>query len=184
MQPDVDDGGAPRASEVELETLKALRAHELMLNEATSAFEHAAIAPLLVINGGGAVAFLTLLGAVADKQKSGSVHIVTGWALAATAAWGLGLVAAACAASLGYRAQRGFSKAHRLRRDAAEQRLLVGSNIAEVVRSSDYDASCWRENAERETGQARHAGDWYSRARWASIACFVVGVACAGVSVL
>jgi hypothetical protein len=34
-----------------------------MLNQATSAFEHAAIAPLILLNGGGAVAFMTLLGA-------------------------------------------------------------------------------------------------------------------------
>ena len=69
-------------SSTELEVYKAVRAHELMLDQATAAFEHAAIAPLLLINGGGAVAFLTLLGATADPSKS-HVSISTGWAVGA-----------------------------------------------------------------------------------------------------
>jgi hypothetical protein len=51
-------------SDRRLEEYKALRAHELMLNERTSEFERAALQPLFLLNGGAVVAFLTLLGAV------------------------------------------------------------------------------------------------------------------------
>jgi hypothetical protein len=179
------EGAAVAPTNAEVEVYKALRGHEIMLNQATAAFEHAAIAPLLLINGGGAVAFLTLMGAVADKKsKSGGVSIDTSWAVVATAAWAIGLVSAACAASLGYRAQRGFSKAHRLRRDAAEQRLLGASRLADVVRPDDYDETTWKADIRSETDKAVEARGWYSRARWTSIAAFVVGVACAAASVL
>jgi hypothetical protein len=91
--------GGDGASSLTSEIYKAERAHELMLNQATSAFEHAAIAPLLVLNGGGAVAFLTLLGAVSDPKARLSAS--TGWAIAAAVAWAVGLILAALAASFG-----------------------------------------------------------------------------------
>jgi hypothetical protein len=52
------------------EVYGAVRGHELMLNQATAAFEHAALTPLFLLNGGATVAFLTLLGAASGKARS------------------------------------------------------------------------------------------------------------------
>ncbi len=52
-----------------LSAYEAVRAHELMLNEAVSRFEHARLGPLIALNGGAVVAFLTLLGALLGKDR-------------------------------------------------------------------------------------------------------------------
>src|SRR2546422_6759237 len=80
----------------QVEVYKAVRAHELMLNEAASAFEHAVIAPLVVLNGGAVVAFLTLVGAIKDPEPG--LGPDGSWVAAATMIWAAGLVAAALAA--------------------------------------------------------------------------------------
>ena len=53
-----------------VEIFNAVKEHELELNRATAAFEHAALRPGIILNGGAAVAFLTLLGAL-TKQNIG-----------------------------------------------------------------------------------------------------------------
>ncbi len=64
-----------------LEEYKALRAHELMLNERTSEFERAALQPLFLLNGGAVVAFLTLLGAIWEKGAVSVNFGVATWAV-------------------------------------------------------------------------------------------------------
>jgi hypothetical protein len=59
-----------------------------MLNQATSKFEHAVVAPLLLLNGGGAVAYLTLLGAINSKQPS-TLGVHTSWIAPALVMWAL-----------------------------------------------------------------------------------------------
>ena len=174
---------AATSSSTELEVYKAVRAHELMLNQATAAFEHAAIAPLLLINGGGAVAFLTLLGATTDPTKS-QVSISTGWAVGATIAWSAGLIAAALATTFGLGAQRGYSRAHRLHREVVEQALLGSAPLAKAVAPAGYAAAVWDHRREAETEAAKRLSQRYRNARWASIGCFIAGAACAALSVL
>jgi hypothetical protein len=170
----------PPSREVEVEVYRAERAHELMLNEATSAFEHAAIAPLLLLNGGGAVAFLTLLGAINDPKSKLSAS--TGWAIAASAAWTLGLIAAALGASFGLTSQRAFSKAHRIERQQVERLLLGVSPIVNVVAPPPKQRT-WNEQRKDEWAVAKRSQRRYEALRWTSIAAFVAGVGCAAVSV-
>src|SRR5260370_31818513 len=75
-----------------LEEYKALRAHELMLNERTSAFERAALQPLFLLNGGAGGAFLTLLGAIWEK---GAVSVNLGVATCGRLMWCAGPATAA-----------------------------------------------------------------------------------------
>ena len=56
---------------------KAIRAHELELNRATGAFEHAALRPVVILNGGALVAFLSLLGAVWEPDNKPAIHDVS-----------------------------------------------------------------------------------------------------------
>jgi hypothetical protein len=171
------DDAARRAVEV----YKVVRAHELMLNQATSAFEHATIAPLLLVNGGGAVAFLALLGALADPKSK--LTASTCWAGAAIAAWALGLVSAALAAGFGLRYQRAFSQAHRIQRQQMERLLLSGSELAEIVApmSPKTDLAVERKAL---LNRAKRGQRLYELAWWVSITSFVFGAGFAGLSVL
>lgn len=96
-----------RARDTSIEIYKAIRAHELMLNQATAAFEHAVTAPLIVLNGGAAVAFLTLLGALADPQKS-RYGVSPSWVVPAVISWALGLVFVELAVTCGFSSQRQY----------------------------------------------------------------------------
>jgi hypothetical protein len=178
VPPERGQNQVDRPSLLELEVYRAVRAHELMLNEATSRFEHAAIAPLLLINGGGAVAFLTLLGALESPKSRLSASTL--WAGAASTAWAVGLITAALAASLGLRAQRKFSKAHRLQRQQVERLLLNRSPLMDVVAPSEPD---WKAKGDDETTKAKLAQKLYGILRWASMVAFLLGAACAAVSV-
>src|SRR3954469_19303145 len=104
---------ARAASNPSIEVYKAIRAHEIMLNQATSAFEHAAAAPLVLLNGGAAVAYLTLLGAISDPAKS-KLRFAAAWAVAALMSWALGLIAAQLAVTFGLISQCAYAKAQRL----------------------------------------------------------------------
>ena len=167
---------------MEIEAYNAVRAHELMLNQATAAFEHAAIAPLLLINGGGAVAFLTLLGATADKDAE--LRITLGWAVGGIAAWSAGLIVTAGAATFGLLNQRAFSKAHRLRREVAEQTLLGETPMGGALRPDGYSREEWDKTRRQERDRADAFGKKYGVTLWVSIACFVAGAMCAALSVL
>ena len=72
----------------------AVRAHELMLNEATAAQERTVVPPLLTLNGGAAVAFLTLLGALGEDAQFSVEVTLAAWAIGA---WMVGLLLAATA---------------------------------------------------------------------------------------
>lgn len=74
------------------EVYQAVRAHEVMLNEATSALERGVLMPLITLNGGAAAAFLTLLGALDKDARLVSQVDVAGQAILA---WAAGLLLAA-----------------------------------------------------------------------------------------
>ena len=62
-------GRKPAPCDRDVEVYKALRAHELMLNQAASAFEHAVTTRLVTLNGGAAAAFLNLTGSTFEKRR-------------------------------------------------------------------------------------------------------------------
>lgn len=119
--PEVAPAGAPAAEPGTADAYRAVRAHELMLNEASSALERAVVAPLLTLNGGAAVAFLTLLGALGrDAQLNVDVAV----ARVAIGHWMLGLLVAAVAASVSASRQASLNRAHRLMREEVEEVLF------------------------------------------------------------
>lgn len=97
---------------------QAVRAHEVMLNEATSALERAVVAPLIALNGGAAVAFLALLGALNDDAlltaNLGSAKAAAVWS------WAAGLLPAGVALLCASKQQSAINKAHRLMREQVE----------------------------------------------------------------
>ncbi len=121
-----------RAGDPKVGAYAAVRAHELMLNEAVSRLEHARLAPLIVLNGGALVAFLTLLGALLGKESG--THPSLWLSAVAAGAWVVGLVAAALATTAATGQQRAISAAHRLMREQLESALFEGSRVAEVLK--------------------------------------------------
>jgi hypothetical protein len=121
-QPRVSRTANPRAgspvADARLDAYAAVRAHELMLNEATSKLEHAELAPLIVLNGGALVAFLTLVGALLGKDSGWRPELA--FAGIAIVAWGFGLVAAAFASHYTLKQQAKISAAHRMMREGIE----------------------------------------------------------------
>lgn len=105
MSAETDAGAERREEERErrLERLRYLHASAIELTSATSAFEHAALAPPMLLNGGALVAFLALLGA--DSFKSIAADPL---GAAATIAWLAGVTAAATATAFGFFSQRAF----------------------------------------------------------------------------
>lgn len=109
---------------------EAVRAHELMLNEAASRFEHARVTPLIALNGGAVVAFLTLLGALLGKENGGRPDLLlSGFA---AGAWVVGLVAAALAIAAAASQQTAISAAHRLLREGLED-ALIDQCLAQIL---------------------------------------------------
>ena len=151
-----------------LEEYKALRAHELMLNERTSEFERAALQPLFLLNGGAVVAFLTLLGAIWEK---GAVSVNFGVATWAVLMWCAGLVTAALATGAGYLCQSTFAKRARLEREIARVNLL------NPAPTPDETNSTISKNNEMET--ARESAVMYQR-RAIELAVFSLALFMAG----
>lgn len=107
------------------------RAHELELNRATAAFEHAVVAPLFLLNGGAAVAFLTLLGAASAANSTLTVD--ANWSKWAIAMWAGGLFTATWAVGFGYYAQRDFTRSVNLRGRLLEHRLTASNEEFRAV---------------------------------------------------
>lgn len=161
-----------RSARGEIEIYRAVRAHELELNKAVAAFEHAVLAPLYLLNGGGVVAFLTLIGATSGEGSS--LQVGVSWSAAAVSAWALGLLAAAVATYWFFQAQRGFAGGERIRRQDIES--LVHEEAAGL-------ASAPTTTAKRLAEAARRCQDRAELSLWISVGLFVVGTALATVAV-
>lgn len=119
------------AGDPKLSAYEAVRAHELMLNEAVSRFEHARLAPLIALNGGAVIAFLTLLGVLLGKDSGRHPNL---WLSSlAVGAWVLGLVAAALATTAAAEQQRAISTAHRLLREQLEEALVTENRVTTIL---------------------------------------------------
>lgn len=162
------------------EVYKAIRAHELMLNEAAAAQERSVIPPLLTLNGGAAAAFLTLLGAVNDNASFTIDVTLARWAVAA---WVAGLLLAASAAWAAASRQASVNKAFRLMREEVEGTLFP--KLADVVAPGTFTP---RERNDARTKVRNAAGHWalaYKFSWMASALLFAIGdiVALAAVAV-
>ena len=100
---------------IELEHLKHALESRRQLRQAAMNFEHVALRPLYLLNGGGLVAFLTFLG------TGSTPDIDKGWVTGSLVAWLIGLVLAGFTTIFAYRSQFHFYKAH-----GDYQRVKVG----------------------------------------------------------
>lgn len=160
----------------DLAVYQAQRAHELELNKATAAFEHAIVSALFLLNGGAVVAFLTLLGAASANGSSLSVDL--GFTVAAIVTWSVALVAAAAGVYLGYRSQQEFTRSVSYRRQLMEHALLQeASRLRPVLRKEPtelpQDIHCRAKKFQRY---------WLTLCSVA-LSLFVVGVALAAASI-
>ena len=144
------DAGADR----DVEAYKAVRAHELTLNEARAELERGALAPLIALNGGAIVAFLTLIGAV---SKNVTFNVSSGWrwaaALSAGAAivvWAAGLLFAARAVQWASRQQGEINTGYRLMRELVEAQIAprVAPDIS--APRPDPTKDRWKTNAKKK----------------------------------
>ena len=92
------------------------QAYRLELTRATTAFEHAAIRPLFLLNGGALIVVMAFLGAIWDDAKQPDL-IMLYWSLGF---WFVGLVLAAVVTIFGYRSQFAFLKATKKAIDAVD----------------------------------------------------------------
>ena len=145
--PDNDDNALQENLNIEI--YKALRAHELELNRATAAFEHAALRHTTLLNGGALVAFLTLLGAIWKDDNVPSLEQVG----LAILLWSVGLFMAALATVFAYRSQRMFSIRARKKREAFEVEtkgnLETTQELVCKLLQLLKDAKAHQKNAER-----------------------------------
>ena len=91
-----------------LERLKHAQALELEMIKATAAFEHAALRPPFLLNGGALVVYLALYGVLISRGSGFALdQALARWAMGL---WIAGLVAAAIATAAGFRSQFSFRK--------------------------------------------------------------------------
>ena len=94
-----------KETELANKRIKAYKAHydhDLELTRATAAFEHAALKPLYLLNGGALVVYLALLGTwVSSSKPEYPVNLAVAWV--AVIVWGVGLVLAVIATGLAFR---------------------------------------------------------------------------------
>ena len=155
---------ADTSEERAIAAYQAVRAHELMLNEAVSRFEHARLAPLMVLNGGAVVAFLTLLGALLGKGSGRGPDL---WLSGlAAGAWVTGLLAAALAIAAAGSQQAAISAAHRRLREGLEDELLDDKlGIAKVLQGPPPSVQPPPPRALMHPAQRAKAG-WMSIKLW------------------
>lgn len=165
-------GGDPLSADLAVH--RAQRQHELELNRATAAFEHAVLQTLFLLNGGAAVALLTLLGATGLEggglDGDGAVRAVV--------AWSAGVLVAAVATYLGYEAQRAFTMAVSARRLLLEHALADRFDVLTVELLTPRAAQTPKALHDRGTAYQR----WYVWCIAGGFGLFGLGVVLAGLS--
>ncbi len=119
---------------------------EYEMIRATAAFEHAAVRPLFLLNGGALVAYLALYGAL-SREPAVPLHKLL--AIFAMGGWIFGLVFATLCAFAAARSQFAFRKVRGGQVDRAE--IEAGflaeeklSDIDQAIGSHGRQAECWR----------------------------------------
>jgi len=141
-----------------------------MLNEASSGLERAVVPPLLTLNGGAAVAFLTLLGALGEDAR---LNVDVAWARGAIVAWVLGLLLAAIAASASASRQASVNIAYRLMREEVEHVLFP--ELAAVIAPNELTSEMRAEKRADARSKAEIAACAYRVLWMTSVLAFVVG---------
>jgi hypothetical protein len=155
-----------------LEWYKLQRAHELELNKATLAYELELAKLLVLLNGGAAGAFLTLLGAVSKDRPL----VTSMWTGGAILAWLIGLLVATSATHEAYEIQSGYSKAYRLRRQGEELRRIQGSGIKASqlgIEKDEIEELIKEADNVRTEARARSENIWVTR--YLAVALFLLG---------
>jgi uncharacterized membrane protein len=156
--PEPDDGAAER--------LKHARALELEMIKATAAYEHAALKPPFVLNGGALAVYLALYSAL--SRIDGAKGLDLALAKCAWISWLVGLAMATLATIAGFRSQFAFRKSRGREVDA------ITAEIARDPKASSYKSAAewFGERANRSRKAALVFG-------LVSLIAFAVGVALA-----
>ncbi len=139
-------------------------------DQAAEAGERRAAAGLLTLNGGAAVAFLTLIGALG---KDAGLNIELPVARTAIFCWVLGLLLAATAVSALATRQAALNQAHRLMREGLEHRLFP--ELATVIAPKNLTTDTRAERRAKSRSSAQRAALFYRVLWWASVLSFVLG---------
>ena len=153
------------AGQRQLERLRFSHAQSVELLRATTAFEHAALRPPMLLNGGALVVFLALFGSV----KTGASTIQgfdDTWTVVAIGIWILGLLVASAGTALGYYSQLAFYKERGRRIDAERERDQ--ENLEEAGKK-EAEAKCQGDKGQRHRRRAELC--WFL-----SVASFILGV--------
>jgi hypothetical protein len=133
------------------------------LIKATAAFEHAALRPPFLLNGGALVVYLALFGALRSSEH-GEINLY--YSIAAMTAWVVGLILSFSAVACAYYSQKRFEKA---------QRRLIETLDAEFAGNQ-------RLAGNRDTERNMESKRGHAYRKWAtflvavSLLAFVVGV--------
>lgn len=106
------------AAQRRLERLRFAHDRVLTMISATAAFEHAALKPSFILNGGALVVYLALYGGI--RTDAGVPLLTKAWAFAAMLTWVVGLLTATYATAMGYSSQTAFRQ-HRGRQVKADE---------------------------------------------------------------
>ncbi len=153
------------ADQRQLERLRFSHAQSVELLRSTTAFEHAALRPPMLLNGGALVVFLALF----DSVKTGASTIQgfnDAWAAAAIGIWIFGLLVASVGTALGYYSQLAFYKERGRRIDA--EREGNQENLEEAAKK-EAEAKCQGDKGQRRRRRAELC--WLL-----SISSFILGV--------
>lgn len=158
---------------------QADRAHELEVDKVNGQYEVAFVQGLFILNGGSAVAFITLL-----ASNLNNVVLKAGlWVAIALVTWLIGLVLAMVTALLVYKAQSGFARSLRARRHALALEIY-GRNVASVLGlSSNDDITSLAATGEERQTLADHRFEVANVIGVISAGCFVIGAVLASAAV-
>ena len=121
----IEENGNPLHKGHLIEVFKANCEHELVLDEATATYGHAAIRPAILLNGSAVVAFLSLVGAHWGKDYTPNLETVG----IAGAFWLIGLILGSLANGFGYASQREYVGLIRYKRKIIENHFLWQSGL-------------------------------------------------------
>ena len=151
-----------------LEGLKASIASNRDLQQATSAFEHAALKPLFLINGGALVVLIAFLGSDASEKLDTSLAL---WAIVS---WALGLILASASTALAYLSQLAFF-------NSSSQHILSSNEWDKGNETLAAEHNSNSDRFDREGNTHRDYAHWFAGI---SMVMFLVGVFFAVVAIL
>lgn len=169
----MSDGRPPPADKKERNRFRYAEITELL--RATNAFEHAALRPPFLMNGGAVVVYLALYGTIITSESAAvRDSISTPLAIAAMVIWIVGLIAGASAVAFGYYHQFNFRK-----ESSARVRCAWAEDDGQPDEADAHHAAA-EEHGNKAVRQRRCA-----ECSWAlGIGCFVFGVVLAILSIL